>query len=790
MRGFRSRGARFTFLACITAEAIGAASPALARDRKIEFTLPAADISTTLMQIAQTAGVSIGWVGRPLRITTRPVRGTMTVERALSRVLARTGFRAMRVGDATFRLVEISKEPRSPRHTPVHREPPSEPAAGTDQANDILVTGQKRSQTLPEVPGSIVVIDPIRSQPGRLSPGSRDIAESTDGLAVTNLGPGRNRQFIRGVADSPFNGSSQSTVAVVVDDARVTFDAPDPDLRLVDVARVEILKGPQGPLYGSGALGGIYHVVTRKPDLSSFSGSLRLGGETVEHGAAGGGIDGVVNLPLVPDVLAVRAVGYANREGGWVDNIGRNRDANGTTINGVRLAARWHPDNDWTLDVSAMLQDVNTRDSQYVMASDETLRRKSRIAEPADNDFKLVSATLQGRIGPLSVVAASSVVRHSISYIYDSSDASPLFGLTGPSQFSDDRGYEIENHEIRLGPAGSSRWIVGLSYMRARSENHAAIASETASRVVETSDRHVSEVAAFGEGSIPLTSSLDAVLGARLSNTVSDDEAVEEDGAASRRTAQLVLSPSAALNWRPNERTTIYARYARAVRPGGLTPAADGGPRSFHSDALDSIDTGVRWASGSGRLSGSLAGFYSTWHHVQSDALLPSGLVATQNVGVARISGIEVTASWQLTPRLAITGGGTYVDAELIRSRIGANRLDRRLPVTPDVTFRAVADYRFDMGSWKVWLNAQGNYIGPARLTFDPRLDRRMGDYAIVAAAATISRDHLILTARLDNLFDINGDSFAFGNPFSFMSGRQFTPLRPRAITVSITRNW
>ena len=713
----------------------------------------------------------------------------MTVERALTRVLAKTGFRATRVGDGTFRLVEIPKnEPRG--HMPARPVRKVGNAAASGQAADILVTGQKRSQTLPEVPGSVVVVDPAHAQLGRLSPGSRDIAESMDGLAVTNLGPGRNRLFIRGVADSPFNGSSQSTVAVVVDDARVTFDAPDPDLRLVDVARVEILKGPQGPLYGSGALGGIYHVVTRKPDLSHLSGNLRLAGEAVEHGGPGGGIDGVVNVPLVTDVLAIRAVGYADHEGGWIDNIGRNRNANGTTINGVRLAVRWRPDTDWTLDVSAIAQDVNSRDSQYVMASEETLRRNSRIAEPADNDFKLLSATLQGRIGPLSIVATSSAVRHGISYAYDSSDASSLFGIAGPSQFSDDRGYEIENHEIRLGPAGSSRWIVGFSYMRARSGNHATIANATVSRVVETSDRRVSEVAAFGEGGVRLTDSLDAVLGARLSNTVSDDEAVEEDGAASRRTAKLVLSPSAALNWRPDKLTTIYVRYARAVRPGGLTPVTDGGPRSFHSDALDSIDTGVRWASRDGRLSASAAAFYSTWHHVQSDVLLPSGLVATENVGIARIVGTEATASWQLTPRLSLTGGATYVDAGLIRSRIGADRLDRRLPVTPDVTFRASADYRFDMGSWKVWLNAQGNYIGPARLTFDPRLDRRMGDYAIIAAAASISRDHLTLTARLDNLFDINGDSFAFGNPFSFTSARQFTPLRPRAITVSILRSW
>src|SRR5204862_426906 len=107
-----------------------------------------------------------------------------------------------------------------------------------------------------------------------------------------------------------FNGPSQSTVAIQLDEARITFDAPDPDLRLVDMERVEILKGPQGPLYGSGALGGIYLMVTRKPELSGYSGSIRLIGEAIEHGSPGAGGEAVVNVPVVDGKLAVRGVGY------------------------------------------------------------------------------------------------------------------------------------------------------------------------------------------------------------------------------------------------------------------------------------------------------------------------------------------------------------------------------------------------------------------------------------------------------------------------------------------------
>jgi len=145
-------------------------------------------------------------------------------------------------------------------------------------------------------------------------PRSSDIAASVDGLTLTNEGAGRNRQFIRGVADSPFSGTSQSTVAIQLNDARVAYDAPDPDLRLVDVDRVEILKGPQGPLYGSGALGGVYHIVTNPPQLDRFSGLAEIHGQSVAGGDAGGGGQAVANLPVVKDRLALRAVIYREQD--------------------------------------------------------------------------------------------------------------------------------------------------------------------------------------------------------------------------------------------------------------------------------------------------------------------------------------------------------------------------------------------------------------------------------------------------------------------------------------------
>lgn len=619
--------------------------------------------------------------------------------------------------------------------------------------------------------------------------GSREVTYQVDGLTLTNLGPGRNRQFIRGVADSAFNGPSQSTVAVQLDEARITFDAPDPDLRLIDMDRIEVLKGPQGPLYGSGALGGIYHMVTRKPDLSAASGEIRAIGETVDHGDLGWGSEAVFNFPVLNDRLGLRGVAYSERAGGWIDNIGRNRNANGTTTDGLRLTLRWQPAPGWTLDVAGTLQDTNSKDSQYVMAPDETSRANVRIPEPTDNDFKSLAATVQGPIGALKLLATSSYVKHEVSYTLDSTDSSADFGLSGASRFDSDSKYTILNHELRLTPAASSQWLIGVSYLHAHSHTVGTITAAADRLTVEAIDRYTTEFAVFGEGTLPLFDRLSATAGGRLFRSIAEDESSEQRGGSSDRVTKTIFSPSLSIAWTPNRQTLVYLRYARALRPGGLAPADQPGARRFQADHLATVDLGLRYAAAD-RLTATAAVFYTDWHHIQSDYLLANGLISTRNAGHGRIIGIEGSLDWKPAKGLQITAGATYTDALLLSTENGIAIDDRRLPVVPDLTARLAIRYGFGSGPWKADIGIQANYVGKARLTFDPDLDREMGNYLPVAASATIARDRLRLSARLDNLFDIQGDSFAFGNQFSIMNSQQYTPLRPRTLTLSVARSW
>ncbi len=761
-----------------------AEAPAEAREPSYSFDLPAGPLAASIARFSQITGLSVGYPGDLPMVVARRVTGTLSAESALRKLLEGTHLRAVKVGPGLYRL-----ERKAKHEDAASAAAPLAAIAGAD----IIVTGQKREQALSAIPLSVSVLSAIDSGKAARSLGSRDMSLDMEGLAMTNLGPGRNRQFIRGVADSPFDGQSQSTVAVQVDEARVTFNAPDPDLRLIDVDRVEILKGPQGPLYGSGALGGIYHVVTRRPDPADSAGWIRLSGSAVEHGRPGHGAEAMVNLPLVDDRLAVRLVGYDFLDGGWIDNAGVGKDSNSTHTNGLRLALQWRPSDRWTVDAGYWMQNIDSRDSQYVMAIEHDLRRDSPIAEPTDNDFKMAHAAITAMLGGLELLSATSYVEQRFSTTLDASASAGFFGLTGRARFDDARRYSVLNQEFRLSEGKRSRWVAGMSILRATTRDLGSITGDDgAPRTVEDLHRVVSEYALFGEGSVKLAHRLDATMGLRLFYSLAKDDAKADRAEAERlrKSGKLILSPSIAFSYALPDDGLLFLRYARAMRPGGLAPAGMKASGHFDADELGTFDLGYRKSFWDNRLSVSAGAYYTLWNEIQSDYLLSNGLVSTRNAGSGRIVGLEGTIDWQMGGGFALSLGSTVQDAKLLRSETGQKLDDRRLPVAPDITARAALSRHYRIGGWNGQSTLQANFIGSARLSFDDDLDRSMGDYTVMSANSSMERGAWSVAVRLDNLFDVRGDSFAFGNPFSIRQAPQYTPLQPRTLTLSLARRW
>lgn len=703
---------------------------------------------------------------------------------ALDRLLDGTGLDYIRLSDTAYRLVR--RVPRPPSAGGPARPRPAPPAPV--DGGDIVVTATKREEAIAALPIAISVVDAPDALRATGLAASEDVARQIDGLTLTSQGSGRNRQFIRGVADSPFTGASQSTVAILINDARVTYNAPDPDIRLVDVERVELLKGPQGSLYGSGTLGGVYRIVTRVPDLYDRGASLSADADMIAHGGAGGSVSAIVNLPLRDGALALRAVAYASREAGWIEN-GSVPDANRADVHGGRLALRGVA-GDWTFDLSGAAQLQNVRDSQYVLA-DHALARPAQLAEPHDNDFLLASLRAAGPLWGADLVYSASWVAHEVQSDFDATSRAADFGLAGPALYTDRRRNALMNQEIRLshGGDGGLSWLGGIAFMSARNRTDGTMRSSAGRTVLLAGVQSVRELAAFGDVRLPLRGGWEVGLGGRLFASWIEEEqgVVMPVEATIRRTG---FSPTLSLSRRLSPRDFLYARYAGAVRPGGLSVDATAGAQHYRSDELATSELGWRHGNG-GPLSFTATLFRTTWSHVQSDYLRDDGLIATRNAGNARIHGLEIGLDWRPGRAWTVQAGGTLQDSDLVRTfLIGAAQQGAHLPVVPDLTGRFSIAHDVSVAGWRGAATLRINYVGHSTLSFEPGLDRSMGNYVVASSGLDLRRGPWAIRLSIDNMLNDRSNRYGFGNPFSVTGQAQYTPLMPRRLGIGLSRSW
>ncbi|MGZ3266600.1 MAG: TonB-dependent receptor domain-containing protein [Croceibacterium sp.] len=756
---------------------IVSASAAEARDDpRIKIDIEATSLPEAIAELAREAFVSVGTEGSLPRIRTQSLQGRMTVDAALARLLRGTGYAARRVSATAWRIE------RAPNPT-VPPPPPAAPGTPEIATEEIVVNATKRDLTLDTAPlaASVVQFTPAE----RLDPGSNTqrVAQHLEGLSLTGQGPGRNRMFLRGVADSPFGGKSQATVAVLLDDARLTYVAPDPDIRLVDVDRVELLKGPQGSLYGSGALGGIYRIVTNRADPSKFSIGGSVTGEAVAAGEIGGGGSVVVNVPLVADVMAIRLVGYGEESPGWL-NTGSRKDSNGSTVVGVRGGLGIEPGGGWRVDATGFGQWLQAKDSNYTYQP-KAHDRPAQLPEPHDND--LVHASLRlAHDGAMQVVLSSGYTVHDVNDRYDATQGADSFALPNPQTLDDDAHYRLWDSEARMtGKLGRIAWLGGLSYVQSWQNSVRTLTDAGGTQlVIESVDRHESEAALFGEGTLPLSDAFDATLGGRLFDTILHERRAVATDEGRKELSQTGITPSASLSWHPHPGRLVYLRYGAAQRQGGTTVDPNGAVQTLDEDKLTTLESG--WRETAGAVDLDLGVYQSWWHDIQSDVLLTNGLVETANVGDGSITGAELSVKARVDCGWQIEGGAMVQSALLTRDMSGLKLHDRRLPVVPSWTLRGSLARGFTLRSWDATLSANARYVGPARLSFDPALDRPMGNYLETGIGLEARRGRWSLALEGRNLFNARGDSFVYGNPLRIFSTQQYVRQDPFSLRFSV----
>jgi len=403
------------------------------------------------------------------------------------------------------------------------RPPPPAPPPADAAPAEVTVTGYRRAMKLGQTPGFTTVTGTARvaDYPDDLGGALRLVP----GFAETNLGPGRDKILLRGQSDGVFTGHVQTSVGLYLDDTPITYDAPDPDLLLTDMARIEVLEGPQGALYGEGSVSGVVRLVTRPADPAAYGGSLSVSGGLTQGGAPSGRLEAMVNVPLLDHLAALRLVGYDDRQGGYIDDraLGRH-DVNATGRAGGRLSLTTAVGRAWRADLLLAWQAMDTANSQYVSGGLGPYARAVPVAETHDNDFRDLAASLGGPLGGVTVKASLNHLHHQFDSTYDASAIAPYVGAAAatPMRYDDASQVELSTGELTLAsPAGRRwRWLGGVygAFSRERETPLLTDLSTSAADYAEWRQDTVSSRAVFGEADWDATSRLTIYAGLRLSS--------------------------------------------------------------------------------------------------------------------------------------------------------------------------------------------------------------------------------------------------------------------------------
>lgn len=693
-----------------------------------------------------------------------------------------------------------------------------------DGAQQIVVTAQKREEILQDVPISISVVG---GEQLRESGATQlvDFGNYVPGFQVDSQGtPGQTTLSLRGIAPV---GPSQ-TVGIYLDDTPIGSSsiyarsvAFALDLLPYDIQRIEILRGPQGTLYGASSIGGLLKYVTTSPDLQKSTGRAGVEVFDIAHGEnLGYAVQGLVSVPLIPGQLAVSASGAYRNSPGYVDNVQTGaRDHNDYEQFGGRFSLLWQPTDRFSARLSALYQEIDSDNNALVVEDLATGRRigngfatNNFIAEPFNRKMEYYSATLNYDLG---FATATSATSYSKSEVVQVQDASRVFGILFPlltggaipagiTPFSIELDLKKFTQEVRLTSPSSDRfeWLLGAFYTHEKSGNRQVVNSLTMAGApiapldplaIASLPSKFREYAVFGNATIKFGEQFDVTGGVRYAHNkqrfrqISSGAVVptaDEPGSSSEGVFTFSISPQ----FHVNEDTMIYGRVASGYRPGGPNTVLPGVPPTVDSDTLTSYELGIK-SNVSRSLAVELAAFTLDWKDIQLNRTV-EGVNYLANAGSARSRGLEGSIIWRPVPALRLGFNGAYIDAKLSSdSPVGVIGLDGdRLPNIPRWSGSATADYSFDVGANRARIGLGVRHTGGriSEVESNPDSVPAKAYTAVDLNGEFTLTNQLTVRAYIRNLLDSNGDVTRFLNtaatgPYQF----SVTPLQPRTIGLA-----
>lgn len=581
--------------------------------------------------------------------------------------------------------------------------------ARSPELEEIVVTAGKRRELLSQVGSAVSAISGEQLEDiGANS--MQDYLSRIPGLSLQSGGtPGYGEVSIRGIAPQSVGATTATYIdevpfgptSALTENALFTLD-----MNPTDLDRVEVLKGPQGTLYGASSMGGLIKYVTRAPDLTKTEFRASEDFNQSENGSLGVNVSSAVSVPLIADMLAVRLNAYYQHDGGFITDVGiGGEDTNRGNDKGFHGSLLFKPFDDLSIRLNAILQNTSVHGLDAVDVDLATgrpaygnLTQLRYAPEPFSNQVRLYSAEINYRMGKINLLSASSYSSLNpysggdVTAVYQAIGlplASPQTPISGDATFPSQKVTE----ELRLTSdrMGIVEWMAGgffqhESVVDGVQTTQYLMPGFVPNANVQSSfrDGTLTEYAEFANVTVYLAPNVDVTGGIRHSN-ISQTSYRGLDGLLGNPTDPTVFNTSyqafsedsntylAAARWRVTDEVLLYARAASGYRPGGGRTVPAGAPPDYKdyytADSLWSYEGGVKIRKLGGRLTIDADAFWINWKNIQALEPLPGTIIVNDgNAGTAVSRGAEFDVAYIPVKGLTIGANGAYTDAKFTES--------------------------------------------------------------------------------------------------------------------------
>ncbi len=734
--------------------------------------------------------------------------------------------------------------------TPSH----AQEAPQNSNGDEIVVTALKRETNLQDTPIAISAVSGATLANSGVQ-SIADLGATTPGLNFVDGGPSQRRVVIRGI-----QGPGEPMIGTYYDETPVTGSigagndagGSTPELRLFDVQRVEVLRGPQGTLYGSGSMGGTLRVIYNKPNLDAMQAGVDISGSNTHHGGWNMEGSAMINAPIVTDKVGLRVVGFYRNQDGFIDNTTLGiKNINKQESFGGRALLRLKPTERWTIDLAAYINRSRTDTPSWTLGagkyiSDAYTRQPVRdnvelysITSNYDLDFATLTATgsymhrklssvsdvsryIRGQRTPARCAtlvaggAACSTTQLSDFYsLVDSQSTSALF----PQQEMDSWTGEIRLSSNGKGPIN---WTVGGFYSNRNTNvaNPQVNADPLNGKVIyplqiatiRFIDDTLEQIAGFGEVSWDITDRLNVTGGARYfhyNKNIVGQTTIPSILVGARITPATTVNSSesgwvfkANASYKITPDVMLYAEAAQGFRPGGANQVLglDAALTAYSSDSLWNYEVGLKTAWFDRKVTFNVDAFQIDWSDMQITLRTPNGAFSyIGNAGKAKVKGIEAEAGIHPLPGLSVMGNFSYIDAKLTQNQntgvtATSGLKGDRIPYVPKIMGGGSAQYSWPLtSSLSGFLRADFNYVGSSWSDFRPNYvyARKVDDYALVNARIGVEEPDNKWGVYLfvTNLFDATAITRSTSSAIAV--GRTLvTSATPRTIGVNFRTNF